>query len=224
MGKDRWLPPFREIPHCIDQEYQEPRPEFIIGFDCGQAQDYSAISILRKDNNRYDLVHLERLPLNMSYPAQIEHLFTLMHRKPLDRAIKALCIDYTGVGRAIVDLAQDRGLRPIGLAITAGNSVNWNEEKTRVSVPKKDLISTLQIDSQNDGLKVAGGLEAGPILAKELETFRVKIDLRTAHDSYSAWREQDHDDLVLSVAIALWCGEHKDDGKRAPIPPIIRRL
>ena len=30
----------------------------------------------------------------------------------------------------------------------------------------------------------------------------------TAHDSYSAWREEDHDDLVISVALAAWWGEN----------------
>jgi len=37
--------------------------------------------------------------------------------------------------------------------------------------------------------------------------FKVKIDPQTAHDSYSAWREADHDDLVLSVALAAWFAE-----------------
>jgi len=41
--------------------------------------------------------------------------------------------------------------------------------------------------------------------------FRAKIDPATAHDSYSAWREQDHDDLVLSVALACWWGEREAD-------------
>jgi hypothetical protein len=29
-----------------------------------------------------------------------------------------------------------------------------------------------------------------------------------AHDSYGAWREGAHDDLVLAVAVAAWYGEH----------------
>ncbi len=35
----------------------------------------------------------------------------------------------------------------------------------------------------------------------------MKIHVATAHDSYEAWREGDHDDLVLSVAMACWAGE-----------------
>jgi len=33
---------------------------------------------------------------------------------------------------------------------------------------------------------------------------RSKIDIKTGNDSYSAWRESDHDDLVLALALAAW--------------------
>ena len=36
---------------------------------------------------------------------------------------------------------------------------------------------------------------------------KVKINIATGHHSYEAWREGDHDDLVLAVAMACWCGE-----------------
>lgn len=186
---------------------EPPRGHYWIGLDVGQARDYSALAILRKAGKRYEIVHLERLALDTPYPAQVEHVFQIMHKKPLDRANKVLAIDYTGVGRPVVDLAQDRGLNPVGIAISGGNSVNWNDDKTRATVPKRDLVSLMQIFAQNDRLKIANGLQAGPILAAELQSFKVKIDTRTAHDSYGAWREGEHDDLILSVAIALWTAE-----------------
>jgi len=187
-----------------------PRQDYYIGLDCGQAADYSAVSILRRQGNRYEVVHLERLALDMPYPQQIEYLFQLMHRKPLDRANVVLAVDYTGVGRPVVDLAQDRGLNPLGIAITGGNTASWNEDKTRASVPKRDLIASLQIAAQGDKLKVASGLEHGPVLAQELQDFKVKIDSRTAHDSYGSWREGSHDDLILATAIALWVAINRD--------------
>ena len=64
----------------------QPRQDYFIGLDCGQAQDYSAVSILRQDGNRFDAVHLERLPLDMPYPKQIEYLFQIRHKKPLNTA------------------------------------------------------------------------------------------------------------------------------------------
>lgn len=149
----------------------------------------------------------------MPYPKQIEHLFQIRHKKPLNTANVVLAIDYTGVGRPICDLAMDRGLNPIGIVITGGSTVSWNEDKSRTSVPKRDLISCLQIAAQNDQLKVAQGLKFGPALAEELQSFKVKIDPRTAHDSYGAWREGQHDDLILSVAIALWVAINRNKRK-----------
>jgi hypothetical protein len=31
-----------------------------------------------------------------------------------------------------------------------------------------------------------------------------KVNLATGHDSYEAWREEAHDDLVLAVSLACW--------------------
>jgi len=56
-------------------------------------------------------------------------------------------------------------------------------------------------------LKVAAELPAARLLVEELLNFRVKINVKTAHDSYEAWREGVHDDLVLAVALACWYEE-----------------
>jgi len=42
-----------------------------------------------------------------------------------------------------------------------------------------------------------------------LLNFKVKIDPKTAHDSYESWRESIHDDMVLSAAMSTWYAERK---------------
>lgn len=37
---------------------------------------------------------------------------------------------------------------------------------------------------------------------------RDPLPTKTAHDSYEAWREGDHDDLVIAVAMACWIIEY----------------
>ncbi len=74
-------------------------------------------------------------------------------------------------------------------------------------MPKRDLISATLVLLQNGQLKIADALPLKDTLVKELLNFRVKINISTAHDTYEAWREGDHDDLVLSVALACWAGE-----------------
>jgi len=53
-------------------------------------------------------------------------------------------------------------------------------------------------------LKVAETSPEVATLIKELLNVGLKINLRTAHDSYEAGRESDHDDLVLATAVAVW--------------------
>src|SRR5438477_511373 len=65
----------------------------------------------------------------------------------------------------------------------------------------------VQVLLQSGRLKIAEGLPDTKTLVRELLNFKVKIDPVTAHDSYAAWRENIHDDLVLAVAMALWLAE-----------------
>lgn len=44
------------------------------------------------------------------------------------------------------------------------------------------------------------------MLVAELEAFRVKVTA-SANETFGAWRERDHDDLVLATALAAWAGE-----------------
>jgi hypothetical protein len=57
---------------------------------------------------------------------------------------------------------------------------------------------------QSRRLQIAASLELADTLVKEFQNFKVTIDPKTAHDSYAAWRETDHDDLTLSVAMGCW--------------------
>jgi hypothetical protein len=57
-----------------------------------------------------------------------------------------------------------------------------------------------------------------------LGTFKVKININTGNESFEAWRERDHDDLVLAVALACWFGErHALFQRPKPIPNPPRR-
>jgi hypothetical protein len=53
-------------------------------------------------------------------------------------------------------------------------------------------------------LKIAKGMPLADVLVRELENFRVKVNTATGHDSYEAWSENEHDDLVFALSIACW--------------------
>lgn len=83
-------------------------------------------------------------------------------------------------------------------------------------MPKRDLVSAVQVLMQNERLKISRSLALAETLRKELLTFRVKIDPRTAHYAYEHWREGEHGDLVLATAMACWLrqwwNQHVDEG------------
>lgn len=197
--------------------------KFFLGLDLGQSQDYTALSILERMKNDkehvYHVRHLERIR-GAPYPAIVEKTARIMQSPEL-KDCASLVVDQTGVGAPVVDLFEQAGLKPVGVLIHGGDKASHEGESWRV--PKRDLVGVLQVLLQTGRLKVASKLKLGPVLSQEMLNFKVKIDPMTAHDSYSAWREEDHDDLVLSVALAAWYGEN---GPK-PIPvvqiPLLRK-
>ena len=86
-----------------------PRDDWYVGLDIGQAVDPSAVAVVnhkitagewkcddsrqqwRQDKTERFLVrHLERLPLQMPYPEQIQHVANLLSRDPLRGAERVL--------------------------------------------------------------------------------------------------------------------------------------
>ena len=189
--------------------------KFYVGLDLGQANDYTALSVLERlkpdeeeNEAAYHVRHLERVR-NVPYP-QIVSKTTEIMQSPALAGNAALVVDQTGVGAPVVDLFRQAGLDLVGVLIHGGDKAAHEGDTWRV--PKRDLVGTLQVLFQGGRLKISSRLPLSAILQQELLNFKVKIDPVTAHDSYSAWRDQDHDDLVLSVAMAAWHGEQSAGG------------
>lgn len=200
---------------------------FFLGLDLGQQSDYTAVSVLEEtpaapDEGRkekaYAVRHLERFR-RVPYPDVVDRVEHLLNGPAL-RHRTELIIDTTGVGAPVADLFRKRNRQFRGVLITGGDVESRGEDRS-YRVPKRNLVSQLQILLQSGRLKIAGGLELSEVLKSELTNFKVKINLNTAHDSYEAWRENDHDDLVLSVALAAW-GASKIPVPQAPVAvPIV---
>lgn len=186
--------------------------KFFVGVDLGQAQDYTAICVLErlkssteanKKQFTYHLRHLERVR-GMPYQSIVDRVAKLMHTPELEGET-SLVIDQTGCGRPVFDMFTEGELDPVGISIHGGDATTHDGRNWRV--PKRDLVGCLQVLLQSSRLKISSELALGPILQQEMLNFRVKIDPITAHDSYSSWRDGDHDDLVLAISLACWYAE-----------------
>jgi hypothetical protein len=185
---------------------------YIVGVDLGQSADPTAVCVLNAYAERedpaepmkfyYDVQHLMRLPLGMSYPAIVQDVGVMLQREPLKSSGAELVIDETGVGRAVGDIFVQQGLKPIRVSITAGDSPGEMSGNARYTVSKSHLVSALDAKMHTGELRIAKDLRESPALESELKDFRRHVS-NAGRYSFSA-RSGQHDDLVLAVAIALW--------------------
>lgn len=222
-------------------------PEFFLGLDLAQANDWTALAVLEhrphphQPDAGYDLIDLQRWR-GESYatvPERVRRVEAALRRRwqqlvweahpnavayPEDAAV-SLVVDATGVGAPVVDMLAAAGLDGlVPIVIHGGDAVNridgggWR-------VPKRDLVGTLQVLLQQRRLRIAEALPEAATLARELAAFRVRITA-SGHDTYGAgvgdleWREQPHDDAVLAVALAAWFAEQRP-GVVGPLDPAI---
>jgi hypothetical protein len=209
MGLDNW----HQIPaRAVDK--------WIMGVDLGQSTDPTAICVMnhrvipgkewipnhknqtsrQERTEHFDVRHLERLPLGLPYPVQVQRVADILQRPPLNAGCK-LVIDETGVGRAVGDIFDAAGLYPNRITITAGLEAT-RESGNRWHVAKGILISGVDARLHTGELRIAEALSDAGALQEELKDFQRKVS-DAGRATYNA-RVGAHDDLVLSVAISLW--------------------
>lgn len=186
-----------------------------LGVDLGQASDHSACVVVQPlapgKGPVYAVPHLERFPLGTSYPAIAQAVRDLAGTLRRQGQVSVV-VDATGVGRAVVDL-----LRPVpglvGVTITAGHTVTETDGDWHV--PKKELVSGLQLVLQSRRLRIGRMVPGVEALVQELCNYQVRIT-PAAHETYAAAAGQ-HDDLVMALALALWRAEQRPHWTAADI-------
>ena len=147
---------------------------FHVGLDLGQAADYTAIAVVEEAEDDLHVRHLERFRHTL-YPDVANRVETLLDSPQL-KGKADLVIDTTGVGPAVTDIFSKRGRSFKGVRIHAGDAETREEGIYRV--PKRNLVSALQVALQTGTLKIASSLELAELLREELRTFHIKINIR----------------------------------------------
>ena len=179
----------------------------LLSIDLAQLQDFTAYAVLRQvsedGEDTYQVHHLKRLERGMSYVDQVGRIRDAYDQLPSSARVIA---DATGVGQAVVDMIDD--LKPKEIWIHGGEKVT--QEGRRYRVPKRELAGALQRVLSERRIDVHPELKRAETLKKEMNNFKAEINPDTGHESYAAdWRDGDHDDLVLAVAMALWYAERE---------------
>ncbi len=204
---------------CTDASQSTPQnsrlTSFYIGVDLGQRRDFTAVAVLERRDPppphflnpwpgpevAYELRHLERLPLGTPYPKVVERITQLTRLPELDNCAE-LVVDGTGVGAPVVDLLREANLpcRIASVTITGGDTPR--EGRRSSTVPKRDLIATLEVMLDEEELKIAADLPERRRLVEEFMSLKAGAT-STGHEIFGA-TGKDHDDLLTAVSLACW--------------------
>jgi hypothetical protein len=118
----------------------------ILGVDPGQRRDPAGLAVV----DGFAVRHLERLLLGTSYTRLVERVAAVAAAGDVTAVV-----DATGVGRAVVDLLEARGLAPIAVTLTGGQRVHVRGRE--VSIPRSTLFRPLEGAVVSGRLRVAEG-------------------------------------------------------------------
>jgi hypothetical protein len=219
-------------PHVGIEQRQRHDPalvtKYIIGLDLGKKQDPAAVAVVRQQRPRpvhpheaptypgslaepvYTVVHVERVPLGTPYHEIVRVVCALRHspifRTTLSDELPTLVEDAGGVGTAVSEQFRRAGVLPRDIITVPGSSYTLAPDGTH-HVSTKRLVDALRVVSEARPVRLELGerLADAPALRRELEFFDETFR-ETGHLTYSA-RVRENDDMILSLAYAVWWGE-----------------
>jgi hypothetical protein len=203
---------------------------FALGLDLGPGGEFTALAVAQavegtdgtEASESYVIRHLRRFPPGTPYRQVADEVLALVATKELVGA--SLAIDVTAVGTGVLGPFRDADPTPyvIPVVLTAGQHPEA-DPKGGMRVPKKDLITRLQLLLQGRRLQVPAALPDADLLARELANYRPRVSLATDPMAVE-WREGQADDLVLAVGLACWQAARRPRGLDwEPVIGMLRR-
>jgi hypothetical protein len=184
--------------------------DHVIALDLGQAGEFTALAVVeaKRDAEALEVAvrHLVRFPPGTPYAQVAQAVRSLREAKPLADA--PLIVDVTAVGTKVLPLFRDEEDSSTSVAsaiLTAGHHAEWDLQGSWL-VPRKDLVTLLQMLLQSRRLQVPAAIPEAQLLARELATYQPRVKLNVPTDGVD-WRSGADDDLVLAVGLACWHAE-----------------
>lgn len=156
----------------------------------------------------FPIRHLERVPLNTSYPdvakRVVEAVDSLQARKKEPERI-TVAIDVTGVGRGVSDILSEplkrRGVHLSNVTIVAGLKLTGEIGYGDVSIGKEQMVSRLQSLFQTGRIQINSKNLEAEAMKRELLDFEIRLNDKGNMQS-GAFKVGSHDDLVIALALS----------------------
>ena len=214
----------------IDDTIRLPSAEYILSQDIGKKQDDTTSLIYRitpeyvdsYDGGRrvmtfMDVVYMDKRRL--SYDRLARFTQELMQSASLGER-STLLIDGTGIGEAVYDIYTSKGLEPVKIIFTGGETASIERGRLEASkrfndisgykVPKVDMVSAAQVIFQQGRIRFASDLPFRDECLEQLQAFVGKVNEKTENVKYENLTDEIHDDFVVNILMASWYAIHMD--------------
>jgi len=191
-----WLP-LSLITKCIDSKLELWSEDsirhgrFFAGLDLGKEQDYSALAVVEKLENKYLLRHVKVWPLQTKYATVIGYVKTLADRW---QDFEKIRVDISGAGNYVVEDMQNGGIENVeGVTFTAQR--------------KQEMASLLKQRMLNGEYTFPfAEIQISPTkkLSYQAELNVERFELRKDGTYRFSHPENQHDDLWWATALALY--------------------
>lgn len=186
------------------------KSHWYIGIDFGLVHDHTAVTVLERTetmaedgtiSSKHEIREIKRVTLGTPYTEASKRVAHLAGRLTGRVFVAA---DATGVGRPIIEMLREALPKEVALlAVVITGGVKGSGEGNVARVPKRELILQFAASLQSGTLTITSGVEHASILLDELRSFRFKATV-FGNETFEAWREKDHDDIVFAAAMADW--------------------
>jgi len=176
------------IRSCVDPELEfmpslevdVPSGEYYGGVDFGKLEDYSVLSVLKREGDILKLLHLREFPIGTPYSNVIGYSVKANQKFKF----RKMQVDQTGVGEPVLEELKAQGVPAEGLTFTI---------KT-----KEELLSCLKIAMEQKRLKMPYDRRLCEQINEQQYAYSKSGHLQFSHPQGS------HDDMLWSLALAVY--------------------
>ncbi|MGB9841617.1 MAG: hypothetical protein ACPLKZ_02705, partial [Candidatus Bathyarchaeales archaeon] len=154
---------------------------YYAGVDFGKLQDYSVITVLKREGETLKLVYIYQFPLETPYSQVIGHLV----RANQKFRFRKVLVDQTGVGEPVLEEIRNQGLGNVeGLKFTVQT--------------KEELLSNLKIAMEQNRLAIPYHRQLCQQINEQQYAYNKSGHLQFSHPTNS------HDDMLWALALSAY--------------------
>lgn len=191
----------------------------IMGLDPAQLRDWSALAVVDmqikqldsgKGRAEYSLLAMGRKQ-GLPYDQIVDWAAGTWRRPEFNtREPPEFILDSTGVGIAVKDMLKTKGVPVRAVTITAGEVMT--RAGSIIHLGKARLIGTFLAAFDSGKVRINPSMPIWEALQQELLNYRAEISAQGRAKFEAA--EGEHDDLLFSLALAVWYGEEIKRGNK----------